>query len=638
MSDRASTAGPTDRPEKEPKRRTKTGCLTCRKRRVRCDEVHPVCSACVRLKLECVYPAPQPHLPHNLGRPPQTTDRPRPGRPRLSGSTQSADRPRNGRPRVSTTPSRERRRQTEGGLARSEDFDMGSGANSNMTGSSASPNVSASDASWLHAERKPSEVAKREPGPSYPEVMNGISAHMDPPKPVVKPGIPEGYTEWTWREDDNRPFTSEEMKYMERVKQYGIRKEDYYVYLHFHLHMVHFCPYRNATDDNLYQYIWRHHALFEVSLYNAMMAWSAFHYQKSRNREPVDADKRHDCAVERLQDAVSKGAHIDTILLTMWFLIEYERISSRGIDKVRSLLEHASAAVKEELGGDEKNALNRLGPMGSLALVWMCEVDCQMAQFDGVGRILHQLRDYPYIIQTIEDKALSSPIDMGKEWAENIKTHSKEELAELQSCMKLSLRTTFITGQVILFGRGQQPPSQADYRAAEAELERLENAIEWANTESSEIAKDIGEGRSDFKHVTLSGLAYNRLNLLAQYYVIIMFYQQHGPQNYRDSTQKEIRNITEGCALRVCKLAYRIAAGQPLIPPAMLYILFIAGTVVKDPIYQNWVLQRFDQAKHWGDNIRRAHKVLEHIVEQQNRTGISYDYVEVMKTYGNFII
>ncbi|KAI0914983.1 hypothetical protein F4823DRAFT_630080 [Ustulina deusta] len=36
------------------KRRTKTGCLTCRKRRIKCDELHPTCKNCQKSKRECL--------------------------------------------------------------------------------------------------------------------------------------------------------------------------------------------------------------------------------------------------------------------------------------------------------------------------------------------------------------------------------------------------------------------------------------------------------------------------------------------------------------------------------------------------------------------------------------------------------
>ncbi|KAI1260551.1 hypothetical protein F5Y18DRAFT_420023 [Xylariaceae sp. FL1019] len=41
------------RPKKEIKRRTKTGCLTCRRRRIKCDEQHPTCKNCQKSKREC---------------------------------------------------------------------------------------------------------------------------------------------------------------------------------------------------------------------------------------------------------------------------------------------------------------------------------------------------------------------------------------------------------------------------------------------------------------------------------------------------------------------------------------------------------------------------------------------------------
>ncbi|KAL2869874.1 putative C6 finger domain protein [Aspergillus lucknowensis] len=50
-SNRALSAS---RHKKEVKRRTKTGCLTCRKRRIKCDEGHPVCRNCVKSKRECL--------------------------------------------------------------------------------------------------------------------------------------------------------------------------------------------------------------------------------------------------------------------------------------------------------------------------------------------------------------------------------------------------------------------------------------------------------------------------------------------------------------------------------------------------------------------------------------------------------
>jgi hypothetical protein len=40
-------------PRKEIKRRTKTGCLTCRKRRIKCDEARPTCKNCHKSRRDC---------------------------------------------------------------------------------------------------------------------------------------------------------------------------------------------------------------------------------------------------------------------------------------------------------------------------------------------------------------------------------------------------------------------------------------------------------------------------------------------------------------------------------------------------------------------------------------------------------
>lgn len=40
--------------------RKKTGCYTCRRRKVRCDETKPVCAHCTRLRLNCQYNKPTP--------------------------------------------------------------------------------------------------------------------------------------------------------------------------------------------------------------------------------------------------------------------------------------------------------------------------------------------------------------------------------------------------------------------------------------------------------------------------------------------------------------------------------------------------------------------------------------------------
>ncbi|KAI9836122.1 MAG: hypothetical protein M1837_003456 [Sclerophora amabilis] len=69
------------RHKKEIKRRTKTGCLTCRKRRIKCDEAHPTCRNCQKSKRECLgydpifkaQPSPAAIQPAPSSAPPMTS-------------------------------------------------------------------------------------------------------------------------------------------------------------------------------------------------------------------------------------------------------------------------------------------------------------------------------------------------------------------------------------------------------------------------------------------------------------------------------------------------------------------------------------------------------------------------------------
>ncbi|TVY30028.1 Transcriptional regulatory protein [Lachnellula hyalina] len=49
---------------KAPVPRTRTGCLTCRKRKVKCDESKPICSRCQRLQRECTWSDDMQVIPH----------------------------------------------------------------------------------------------------------------------------------------------------------------------------------------------------------------------------------------------------------------------------------------------------------------------------------------------------------------------------------------------------------------------------------------------------------------------------------------------------------------------------------------------------------------------------------------------
>ncbi|KAF2181646.1 hypothetical protein K469DRAFT_254537 [Zopfia rhizophila CBS 207.26] len=44
--------------KKRPHRKVKSGCATCKRRKIKCDEEKPQCSNCARYSAECIYPSP----------------------------------------------------------------------------------------------------------------------------------------------------------------------------------------------------------------------------------------------------------------------------------------------------------------------------------------------------------------------------------------------------------------------------------------------------------------------------------------------------------------------------------------------------------------------------------------------------
>ncbi|KAI0899687.1 hypothetical protein F4806DRAFT_492681 [Annulohypoxylon nitens] len=72
-------------------RRTRSGCYTCRSRRVKCDETHPICERCRKGKRDCVYPEPSSAKGQASGSGPSKDTTPLTQEPSPSSSQDEAD-------------------------------------------------------------------------------------------------------------------------------------------------------------------------------------------------------------------------------------------------------------------------------------------------------------------------------------------------------------------------------------------------------------------------------------------------------------------------------------------------------------------------------------------------------------------
>jgi hypothetical protein len=81
-SQKASLLNPLDQKKHK---RTRSGCFTCRARRIKCDETRPLCERCRKGSRECVYPSPTSSSKGSV----RTTAKGRAGRPPSQGSDSS---------------------------------------------------------------------------------------------------------------------------------------------------------------------------------------------------------------------------------------------------------------------------------------------------------------------------------------------------------------------------------------------------------------------------------------------------------------------------------------------------------------------------------------------------------------------
>ncbi|EKV09702.1 hypothetical protein PDIG_29390 [Penicillium digitatum PHI26] len=73
-------------PDQKKHKRTRSGCFTCRSRRIKCDENHPLCERCRKGGRDCVYPSPTASSKASS----HTTAKSRTSRPQSRGSDSSA--------------------------------------------------------------------------------------------------------------------------------------------------------------------------------------------------------------------------------------------------------------------------------------------------------------------------------------------------------------------------------------------------------------------------------------------------------------------------------------------------------------------------------------------------------------------
>lgn len=411
---------------------------------------------------------------------------------------------------------------------------------------------------------------------------------------------------------------------------------------HFTTTMVRFCILRNCVHGNLYIYILINMGLFHRSLFDAMMAWSALHLAHIKQRSNRDAAQRYERAYTALIEDLGHGVAPSLLLATIWFLLQYQLILAEGVEGFCELIDLAADVARAELqDNDPETSLSRIGPVGSLVLVWMSARADQAAYLGLGGSLLSCLKTYPYIYELVE----ASSISVDGEDAADIVFMAREQIcsrqkpSEMQACMRLSFRNVTVAGQIKILWRahGQPVDNRPAWDAIRTSLDVLRHEIEQDDTPAARAALGVATGDLAAMPV-VDAICYNRLLLLAGYYSTLIVYHNHRPCASPAADDLELL-CPEECAGRIIRLCQRVVAERHdspngIWPPSIL----IAGITTRDPVYQGWAINAFRMAERWGAHIVKARKLLEAVVRRQNLTGQKADLIQVMKeTTGLFI-
>ncbi|KAK8090819.1 hypothetical protein PG994_000324 [Apiospora phragmitis] len=163
-------------------RRTRSGCYTCRNRRVKCDETHPICERCRKGKRECTYPD-------------QTSGKGSSGQSSSRDGSGQADSPGTASDEVEDEGERDARLDT----IADEDEPTGSGLRPQQSFSSLRRR---STASTLNLQRSGTRQSSETPSlegtkSTSPSVSTGTSVSFATPSLPPDPSIQAGPSEWS---------------------------------------------------------------------------------------------------------------------------------------------------------------------------------------------------------------------------------------------------------------------------------------------------------------------------------------------------------------------------------------------------------------------------------------------------------
>ncbi|KAJ9131798.1 hypothetical protein NKR23_g11524 [Pleurostoma richardsiae] len=414
-----------------------------------------------------------------------------------------------------------------------------------------------------------------------------------------------------------------------------MRSEDREPLQHYLSTMVQFAKIRSSAADNIYCYIFTNMGLTHAPLYESILAWAALHLAHVKSSTTADAETRYQRASALLFDDLDAAGHVELTLVTVWFLLQYELFSAKGVDGFIRLLSYAADIVEGVFQvGHLSDIKQQLGPVGVRVLMWLSAYDGRAASFGNPCRLLRCLKMHPSVYNIIDNHGQGTSVDP-------MRAPIEFATAELRACLRLALRLNILKGSCLLLGRWRDDNMEHDaaWAALYSSLQTIKEEVEDPKVPAAKLAMRVAEGDMNVP-TAANTLEFNRMQLLATYYSTIVLYMQHCPAalptEVTDSTLADPSwPSVRDCAARIIRLSRHVALSRPNSPQAIWpQILFQAGVETDDPIYLSWVLGAFAQAEAWGPNLRKTRQLLERVIEVRRDLKAPLDIPTLMDGMG----
>ncbi|KAI0111755.1 hypothetical protein F4814DRAFT_423493 [Daldinia grandis] len=619
--------------------RSKTGCSSCRRRKVRCDETKPICNACTRLSLTCSYEPNRANSTETLRYRVRFVNS-RYTRSRVDDKTTSSD-------------SSQQRIAPEAKLKQKP---LKENARDNVEPSSS--RIGPDNSTVPH--RSPVQVSPGGPPPQHgaepkvvpePGVINTIS-QLDAyeaqaqAQAQLNPGyIPAFFDlnmnfdllgeEWLSPHTPGNPMLSSESGSETcQVEMPGpissiqdatviIRPDDHRLIQHFLNVMTGFSKIRSTGEENLYSHIFSNMALFYAPLFNTILAWTALHLGQTRPEPDLvrKAEERYSHAITMLHRDQTVAINFERSIVTIWFALQFELLAARDISGYCQHLDFIADLVDAhrrhlKAGGEA----TPLGYVGSRMLVWLGAYDARGAWIGGTGRLLENLESFCAEYNFIDAAFPNLPAST----------------EDLKPSLRLSLELDFLDSRIVHLHRRTGPPPVAMWSLVQSGLLTLRERFDRDPSVTPIISYIKEPTRALAGQITTK--CFNCLLLLAAYYAVVINYHRKVPVTVSVSVPNQLPPA-ELAAIYIVRLASLVGRLRPPSPQNIWpRLLFLAGIETTDVVYQDWVVKTLTGAEIWGANFRRTRLLLEQIIKIQSTKGVRVDYLDVMEQHSGLFI